>query len=98
VYKSARSDGTFSRVDFVFDQERNIYICPGGAELTSTGNIDQGYIVYYRASQEPSSFARQSGAKRKIYAQREKFRSLTHLGYDQRCRAGPGFSPTTIVL
>src|SRR3954464_10060797 len=48
--KSARPDGTFSRADFVFDQERNIYVCPGGAELTSTGNIDQGHIVYYRAS------------------------------------------------
>jgi hypothetical protein len=39
--KSARHDGTFSRADFVFDQERNIYVCPGGAVLTSTGNIDQ---------------------------------------------------------
>jgi transposase len=48
--KSARHDGTFSRADFVFDRERNIYVCPGGAELTSTGNIDQGHIVYYRAS------------------------------------------------
>jgi len=37
-------------VDFVFDQQRNIYICPGGAELTSTGNVDQGHIIYYRAS------------------------------------------------
>jgi len=27
--KSARPDGTFSRSDFVFDQEHNIYICPG---------------------------------------------------------------------
>jgi hypothetical protein len=25
-------------------------VCPGGAQLTSTGNIDQGHIVYYRAS------------------------------------------------
>jgi transposase len=48
--KSARPDGTFSRADFAFDRERNIYVCPGGAELTSTGNIDQGHIVYYRAS------------------------------------------------
>jgi hypothetical protein len=48
--KSGRPDGTFSRADFVFDQERNIYIRPGGSELTSTGNIDQGHIVYYRAS------------------------------------------------
>jgi hypothetical protein len=43
--KSARTDGTFSRADFVFDHERNVYICPGGAELTSTGTIDQGPIV-----------------------------------------------------
>ena len=50
--KSARPDGTFSRADFVFDQERNVYVCPGGAELTSTGNIDQGHIVYYRASKK----------------------------------------------
>jgi hypothetical protein len=48
--KSARPDGTFSRADFAFDPARNVYICPGGAELTSTGNIDQGHIVYYRAS------------------------------------------------
>jgi len=53
--KSARPDGTFSRADFVFDQERDIYICPGGAELTSTGNIDQGHIVYYRASKNDCS-------------------------------------------
>ena len=53
--KSARPDGTFSRADFVFDQDRNIYICPGGAELTSTGNIDQGHIVYYRASKSDCS-------------------------------------------
>ena len=53
--KSARSDGTFSRTDFVFDHERNIYVCPGGAELTSTGNIDQGHIVYYRASKNDCS-------------------------------------------
>ena len=53
--KSARPDGTFSRADFVFDQGRNIYVCPGGAELTSTGNIDQGHIVHYRASKNDCS-------------------------------------------
>src|SRR5436190_14984208 len=53
--KSARPDGTFSRADFVFNQERNIYVCPGGAELTSTGNVDQGHIVYYRASKSDCS-------------------------------------------
>ena len=53
--KSARSDGTFSRSDFVFDPERNIYVCLGGAKLTSTGDIDQGHIVYYRASKNDCS-------------------------------------------
>jgi len=53
--RSARTDGTFSRADFVFDQQRNIYICPGSAELTSTGNIDQGHIAYYRASKSDCS-------------------------------------------
>jgi Transposase DDE domain len=53
--KSKRQDGTFNRADFVFDRERNIYVCPGGAELTSTGNIDQGHIVYYRASKNDCS-------------------------------------------
>jgi IS5 family transposase len=53
--KSARHDGTFSRADFVFDPQRNVYICPGGAELTSTGNIDQGHIVYYRANKNDCS-------------------------------------------
>ena len=53
--KSARHEGTFSRADFIFDQERNIYVCPGGAMLTSTGNIDQGHIVHYRASKNDCS-------------------------------------------
>ena len=39
--KSKRRDGSFSRADFVFDRERNIYVCPD-RRLTSAGNIDQG--------------------------------------------------------
>ena len=53
--KSARPDGTFSRADFVFDHDRNVYTCPGGAELTSTGNIDQGHFVHYRVSKNDCS-------------------------------------------
>src|SRR5262245_15736298 len=30
IDKSKREDGTFSREDFRFDQERNIYLCPAG--------------------------------------------------------------------
>ena len=31
--KSERTDGTFSRSDFAFDPEGNLYVCPAGKEL-----------------------------------------------------------------
>ncbi len=69
--KSARPDGKFSRTDFVFDRERNLYICPGGKSLTSTGNTDQGRILYYRARKSDCSDCRlrhrcTTGSVRKI--------------------------------
>ena len=86
--KSARPDGTFSRADFVFDQERNIYICPGGSELTSTGNIDQGHILYYKASKNDCSICSlktkcTTGAVRKVTRDvnedvRERVRALAN--------------------
>src|SRR5271165_4333594 len=48
--KSARSDGTFSRADFLFDRLRNIYICPKGKLLHTTGTIIDGSTLRYRAS------------------------------------------------
>jgi transposase len=48
--KSIRADGKFSRADFVFDRERNVYVCPAGKRLTHSGLIDQGRILPYRAS------------------------------------------------
>jgi len=47
---SARGDGTFSRADFTFDRERNVYICPEGKLLTSTGRVHDGRTILYRAS------------------------------------------------
>jgi hypothetical protein len=47
---SAREDGTFSRADFTFDKERNVYICPEGKLLTSTGRVHDGRTILYRAS------------------------------------------------
>jgi hypothetical protein len=56
--KSARADGKFSRADFVFDKQRNVYICPAGAELTHSGIIDQGRILPYRASANDCSICK----------------------------------------
>jgi hypothetical protein len=47
--KSRQTNGRFTRDDFSYDKERDLYLCPGGKLLTSTGNIDQGRILYYRA-------------------------------------------------
>ena len=33
IDKSERTDGTFSRRDFIYDPEANVYVCPGGKEL-----------------------------------------------------------------
>jgi transposase len=50
IDKSTRQDGTFSREDFRFDKERNIYICPAGKVLTTTGHIGPDHAIRYQAS------------------------------------------------
>ena len=39
IDKSNRDDGTFNREDFTFDKQRNVYICPAGKILTTTGRL-----------------------------------------------------------
>jgi transposase len=48
--KSTRGDGTFSRADFTFDKERNVYTCPAGKALTTTGHAGTDHIIRYLAS------------------------------------------------
>jgi transposase len=50
IDKSKRDDGTFSREEFTFDKERDIYICPAGKVLTTTGKIVNDEQLLYRAS------------------------------------------------
>ena len=50
IDKSKREDGTFSREDFTFYEEGNIYICPAFNILTSTGKIMNDDLLFYRAS------------------------------------------------
>jgi hypothetical protein len=50
--KSARKDGTFSRDDFTYDHERDVYRCPGGTTLPTTGTlVNDGATMLYRAPQ-----------------------------------------------
>lgn len=50
IDKSKREDGTFSRADFTFDKESNVYICPAGKMLTTTGRIHGDHAIRYFAS------------------------------------------------
>jgi len=50
IDKSEREDGTLSRQDFTFDPERNVYVCPQGKLLHTTGSIHDGVTLLYRAS------------------------------------------------
>jgi transposase len=48
--QSERDDGTFSRSDFKFDKERNVYVCPAGKLLKTTGRILSDNTLRYLAS------------------------------------------------
>jgi hypothetical protein len=49
--KSERKDGTFSRSDFAFDPDRNLYVCPSGKELRK----------YHRAFSKPRDGLKKEG-------------------------------------
>ena len=56
--KSTRKDGTFSRSDFTYDHERDLYVCPSGKELKHYRRqfqqprvgVDAEGLMRYRAS------------------------------------------------
>jgi transposase len=49
IDKSKREDGAFSREDFTFDKDRDVYICPAGKILTTTGTVVNHDELLYRA-------------------------------------------------
>jgi transposase len=57
--KSQRTDGSFSRSDFIYDHERDLYICPAGKELRHYRRqfarprigVDAEGLMRYRATQ-----------------------------------------------
>jgi transposase len=49
--KSSRTDGTFSREQFRYDRRRDLYRCPGGTPMRTTGTlVNDGATLIYRAS------------------------------------------------
>jgi IS5 family transposase len=69
IDKSARRDGTFAREVFRYDPEGDVYICPGGKTLTTTGTIVNDDQVLYRASKrdcDPCRFKAQCCPKEPV--------------------------------
>jgi transposase len=60
IDKSERKDGTFSREDFIYDDENDAYTCPGGKQLvqfrraykTPRSGVDAEGLKRYRASKK----------------------------------------------
>jgi len=50
IDKSKREDGTFSREDFIYDEVRDVYTCPAGKTLTTTGHISTDHALRYLVS------------------------------------------------
>ena len=50
IDKSKREDGTFSREDFQYEEERDCCVCPTGADLITTGRIRSDGLIGYLAS------------------------------------------------
>ena len=48
--KSERNDGTFSRAEFIYDKERDLYTCPGGKTPKTTGRLHSDNTYRYIAS------------------------------------------------
>ena len=47
--RSTRDDGTFSRSDFVWNKRQNVYVCPAGKTLTTTGHASTDHTIRYNA-------------------------------------------------
>ena len=48
--KGKRDDGSLSRDDFAFDKDSDIYVCPEGKTLKTTGKVHDGKTLLYRSS------------------------------------------------
>ena len=42
-------EGKFTRADFAYDKERDLYICPGGKKLKTSGTVHDGATIKYIA-------------------------------------------------
>src|SRR6202048_2208967 len=71
IDKSKREDGAFSREDFRFDKERDVYICPAGKTLRTTGtlvNDGETLFTWPACASVAAVCSRRSVARRRLSA------------------------------
>ena len=62
--KSQRDDGTFSRADFTFDKERNIYICPAGKSADDDGPAFVAGLMSCAIARAPATAVRARSSRK----------------------------------
>ena len=50
------ADGKFVRSDFDYNKERDLYVCPGGKELKTSGMVHDGTTIKYIAKRSDCSY------------------------------------------
>ncbi len=55
VRSEVAAAGKFARADFAYDKDRNLYICPGGKELKTSGTVHDGTTLKYIAKRSDCS-------------------------------------------
>lgn len=49
LHREAQTKGMLTRAEFRYDRERDVYVCPAGHDLRTTGAIIPGGLRQYRA-------------------------------------------------
>ena len=70
IDKAERTDGTFSRSNFIFDPKSNLYVCPGGKEAKEISSLvlraardgvtKEGTMIYFARKQDCGACALQA--------------------------------------
>jgi Transposase DDE domain len=69
--RAGQTNGTFTRNDFTFDRERNVFICPGGKDLRLAHERDNGILIYRARSPDCA------GCPLKVQCTTAAYRSLS---------------------
>jgi hypothetical protein len=98
--KSQRDDGTFSRSDFQYDPTSDVYHCPGGKRLRTSGTVHNDKTLLYRASRRvrymPTQARRGRCFSSRLRARRRGVHPAAQRNHHARSRATSMSAPATL--